>query len=327
MTDGRLKDRAFRDALVEHGLLVASGAPGVYSHAGPLVDLVDHLDAYISRHVRSANVEVMRSPPVITRDVIERVGYHVTFPHLLATVHTFDVERIGPERLSRLVIEDREWVLQQTPSDLALTPAACYAVYPTLAGALPTAGRLVDIESWCFRQEPSEDPGRLRAFRMRELVRSGSQLDVVAWRDHWTERGVTLLRALGLAPVVAPATDPFFGRGGRLMAAGQRTDGLKLELSVPIGSARERTAVMSLNYHREHFGETFDIRTASGEVAHTGCVGFGIERLALALLWAHGLTLDRWPTPVQAELWSRSRTGDQPPGAAPSTDTPMRDRL
>jgi hypothetical protein len=44
-----------------------------------------------------------------------------------------------------------------------------------------------------------------------------------------------------------------------------------------------RAAVMSCNYHLEHFGEAFDIRTDDGAVAHTACVGFGLERMALAL--------------------------------------------
>ena len=34
----------------------------------------------------------------------------------------------------------------------------------------------------------------------------------------------------------------------------------------------------------DHFGINYDIRTNDGEVAHSACVGFGLERIALALL-------------------------------------------
>ena len=57
---------------------------------------------------------------------------------------------------------------------------------------------------------------------------------------------------------------------------------------------------MSFNYHRDHFGTKWGLRTEAGEVAHTGCVAFGIDRLALALFSTHGLTWmsATWPARV-----------------------------
>jgi hypothetical protein len=39
-----------------------------------------------------------------------------------------------------------------------------------------------------------------------------------------------------------------------------------------------------------------------GGAAHTACLGFGLERITLALLRTHGLDPDRWPSPVREEL-------------------------
>ena len=52
-------------------------------------------------------------------------------------------------------------------SDVVLTPASCYPVYPIIArsGPLPEGGWLVDSASWCFRREPSLDPVRMQMFR------------------------------------------------------------------------------------------------------------------------------------------------------------------
>jgi seryl-tRNA synthetase len=61
--------------------------------------------------------------------------------------------------------------------------------------------------------------------------------------------------------------------------------------------------VASFNYHREHFAETYGIALADGGVAHTACLGFGHERIVLALLHAHGLDPRRWPPAVREELW------------------------
>jgi seryl-tRNA synthetase len=59
---------------------------------------------------------------------------------------------------------------------------------------------------------------------------------------------------------------------------------------------------MSFNYHRDHFGQTWDLRVEDGAVAHTGCVAFGIDRLTLALFAAHGLDLEDWPAAARDAL-------------------------
>jgi seryl-tRNA synthetase len=59
---------------------------------------------------------------------------------------------------------------------------------------------------------------------------------------------------------------------------------------------------MSFNYHREHFGQVWGIHDAKGELAHTGCVAFGIDRLTVALFAIHGLDLEKWPAVTRAAL-------------------------
>ena len=110
-----------------------------------------------------------------------------------------------------------------------------------------------------------------------------------------------LLRALGLAAELDVANDPFFGRRGRMLSANQRTERLKLELLVQIAGP-EPTALASFNHHREHFGTTYGLTLADGGIAHTACLGFGHERIVLALLQTHGLDPSAWPASVHAEL-------------------------
>jgi len=50
-------------------------------------------------------------------------------------------------------------------------------------------------------------------------------------------------------------------------------------------------AVSSLNYHRNYFGEKFDIRY-QGEPVHTSCVAFGIERWIAMLAERFGSALE-----------------------------------
>ena len=190
----------------------------------------------------------------------------------------------------------------QRATEVVLTPAGCYPVYPTFRGALPEGGKLVDLWSYCFRHEPSDDPARMQMFRMRELIRLADIDAVRDWREAWIERGLAMLKALALPAYVAPANDPFFGRGGRMLAANQREQELKFEIVVPITSTERPTAIMSFNYHQDHFGKTFGLTTDDGEVGHTACVGFGHERVILALLKHYGTNVKRWPASVRQSL-------------------------
>jgi seryl-tRNA synthetase len=98
------------------------------------------------------------------------------------------------------------------------------------------------------------------------------------------------------------ANDPFFGRAGKLLAMNQRESALKFELLVPVCSEEKPTACVSFNYHEDHFGQVFEIHLADGRRAHTACVGFGLERITLALLKHHGLDPARWPAATREVL-------------------------
>ena len=87
-----------------------------------------------------------------------------------------------------------------------------------------------------------------------------------------------------------------------MLAVNQRDRRLKLEIVVPIASEERPTPIISLNYHEDHFGTAFGIVTADGRPAHTSCVGFGLERMALALFRRHGFDRPAWPAAVRREL-------------------------
>ncbi|HWA37945.1 MAG TPA: amino acid--[acyl-carrier-protein] ligase [Burkholderiales bacterium] len=292
----------YRDELVAAGLLIPTGVRGVYGLGGTFEGLIERLDAFVTRSGAPFAPEVIRFPPVVSRANYLRTDHLESFPDLMGSVHSFMGDDKAHLDLVRRKQAGEDWACCLAPTDVMLAPAACYPLYPTATGVLPAAGRTVDLRSFVFRHEPSEDPARMQLFRMHEFVRLGTPEQALRHRDDWLDRGEAMLRSLGLDPVRVVANDPFFGRGGRVMVATQREQALKFELVVPIASAAKPTAVASSNYHLDHFGVAFDIRTPDGAVAHSACVGFGLERIALALFRRHGFDPETWPAAVRAVL-------------------------
>jgi seryl-tRNA synthetase len=265
--------------------------------------VIEALTALVSCH-RPAGAEIFRFPPVMPRASLEKQGYLQSFPNLIGAVSTL----IGTEgeitRSANRHAEGGDWTEDLKPADLVLAPAACYPVYSIAAerGIVPDQGYVFDVAADCFRREPSRQIDRFQRFRMREYVRIGTPKQIQEFRDPWVERAQTIADAIGLPCRVDVANDPFFGRVGTLMASQQRADALKFELLVPLRSVESPTACMSFNYHREHFGEVWGLRNQAGEVLHTGCVPFGMDRLVVALFVAHGAKVTEWPASARKAL-------------------------
>jgi seryl-tRNA synthetase len=308
-----------RDEMLAAGLLIDTGENGLYGRSQIFEDVIDRLNVAITHLGKDQQPEVLRFPPAMRRTDFEDSEYLKSFPNLAGTIHSFCGNDMGHHRLLRALDDaiagsgdDRSdaWLAQQKPTRVVLTPAACYPIYPVMArrGPLPADGRTVDVLSYCFRHEPSLDPGRMQMFRQREYVRLGSPEQVMAFRQMWIERGSLLVKLLRLPVEVDLANDPFFGRGGKIVADSQRAQALKFELLIPIADPRGKTACLSFNYHMDHFGAIWKTACEDGTTAHTGCVGFGMERITLALFRHHGLDVNAWPDDVRALLWGDTET-------------------
>jgi seryl-tRNA synthetase len=288
---------------IADALFQSMSVDGVYARTALFERVVDGLATLITRH-RQPEAEVLRFPPVMSRHQLEKSGYLKSFPHLLGCVSCLHGSEADIHAAVAAFDAGRDWATALSPADLVLSPAACYPVYPLAAsrGAIPARGVVFDVICDCFRHEPSRHLDRLQSFRMREYVCIGTPEQIVNFRERWMTRAQGIADNLGLPYRLDQASDPFFGRGGKLMATSQVEQSLKFELLIPLRSAEQPTACMSFNYHRDHFGTTWGLTTEAGDVAHTGCVAFGIDRLAVALFWTHGLELQKWPAAVREAL-------------------------
>jgi seryl-tRNA synthetase len=279
------------------------GVDGVYARTALYEGMIERLAAFITRE-RDPRAEVLRFPPVMSRRQLEKSGYLKSFPNLLGCVCALH----GSEAAIRTAADRHEsggdWTTSLAASDLVLSPAACYPLYPLVAarGRIPAGGLIFDVAADCFRREPSRSLDRLQSFRMREYVRIGSPEEITAFREAWMARARQLADMLALPYTVDVANDPFFGRVGQVMAVSQLQQALKFELLIPYYAGAKPTACMSFNYHREHFGNVWGLTDTRDELAHTGCVAFGMDRLAVALFANHGADPAQWPASARQAL-------------------------
>jgi seryl-tRNA synthetase len=295
--------QSFYDGLVSHGLIVPTTVQGAFGRGAVFEDVLERFNGLVSALARDDGAEVYTFPPIIDRSILERVHYLDSFPHLCGSVHSFFGNAIQALAVAERAKAGENWGQLLDSTSVVLNPAACYPVYPSFTGTVPAQGRLVTMLNWVYRHEPSPEPTRMQSFRVREFVRVGTPDQVVEWRDMWLQRGLSLLQSLELPARSDVASDPFFGRGGKILAMNQREQKLKFEVLVPVISKEDPTAVCSFNFHQDHFGTTFDIRTPDGNVANTACLGFGLERVTMALFKAHGFDPKQWPASVRARLW------------------------
>ena len=295
----------FRDQLVGAGLLIPTGVDGLYGRSATFEGIADAIQGVVTRLSAGDRTERVHFTPAMPRAHLERSGYLRSFPDLVGTVHCFCGSDRDHRELLRAQEAGEDWTRGQAASDVSLIPAACYPIYPMMAdrGPLPEGGATIDIVSWVFRHEPSLQPTRMQYFRQRENVRLGAPLEVDAFRELWMARADATLTRLGVPHEIEVANDPFFGRTGKIVADAQRSQQLKFELLIPVNADADPTACISFNNHLDNFGAKFGIATSQGETAHTGCVGWGLERLTLALLRHHGFDPHDWPASARAVLW------------------------
>lgn len=300
--------RAFREELIQHEWLLPSRAavlPGLGPNALAVYDGFSALLAGTARELFTTDVTPVRFPPVFAVGMLEQTDYVASFPQLLGTINSF---LGGQSEYRDLIAEyDRggDWQTMLGATGLAVASATCHALYAYLEGSTVDAGRLYEMTGECFRHEPSEDPMRFVSFRMREYVRLGTEEQAKEHRRRWLEIDQEIFARLQLPVEVVPANDPFFGRGGAVLAANQIEDEAKFEVVTEVYEGAQ-TAIASANFHGEHFGDEFRLTTGDGDVAQSACAAFGMERIVFALARRHGFDPAEWPIAVRTALGMRA---------------------
>lgn len=289
---------------------VSQEANGIFALGPLLARLIDYFESRFLGLADSFEAQPHRFPTLIPARYLERVNYFSAFPHSLtfATHLRADLDVID-HFAAHAATGDHG--LEAPPESFAgvealLSPAVCYHLYFAMADQpLPGGKAIATAVGNCFRYETInlQSLERLWNFTMREVIFVGPKQFVLDNRETARQRMAQTLSEIGLAYRVESANDPFFVGEFRKQAAFQSAFQLKFEIRARLPYKDSTLAVGSYNYHQDFFGRHLNITLPDGSPAHTGCVAFGLERIAFAFLAQYGLEPENWPAPVREAIY------------------------
>jgi seryl-tRNA synthetase len=301
-------DRPVRYAADPHEELLRRGelsqeARGVFALGPLLARLIDWFEARFVELADSFDAAPYRFPTLIPAAYLERVDYFSAFPHSLSFATHLRTNLEAIDRFAQLAACNDHGELVAPPDSFApmrtlLSPAVCYHLYFSLADRPLPGGRVVATAVGnCFRHEAINLTSleRMWNFTMREVIFVGPKDFVLDNREIARQRMAKTFEAIGLAYRVESANDPFFIGEFRKQVAFQSAFQLKYEIRARLPFKDSTLAVGSYNYHQDFFGRKLNITLPDGSPAHTGCVAFGLERMAYAFLAQFGLEAENWP--------------------------------
>lgn len=304
------------DRLIAQGSAFPVGE-GQIALGEPLLALMDALD-HVVRDIAVGEFGggEFRYPTLIPVQALSRCGYFTSFPQYVMVTSRLrgDVDNYREFVNEASVSQDigSQILSRCAPVDYCLPPTMCYHTFNQYTGhTFPDRLSVVTARGKSFRHEARyhRTLARLWDFTIREIVFIGPRDVVLSARERFLNRALEFMNTLGLSGRCEVATDPFFANAdSSTQVTSQRLLELKYEIQLDIGSD-DSIAIASFNFHERFFGESFGITLPDGSTTFSGCIGFGLERLAFALVCQHGVDPAGWPQSVrQALRWSQ----DQP---------------
>ena len=279
---------------------------GIYTLGPLLTRLIAYFESQFVSLAESFQAAPYRFPTLIPARYLERVSYFRSFPHSLSFVTHLREDLDVIDRFAQHAVCDAGGL--NIPADsfarvqALLSPAVCYHLYFALADKPLPGGKMVATAVGnCFRYEAINLTSleRLWNFTMREVIFVGPKDFVLENREVARQRMAQFFEKIGLAYRVESANDPFFIGEFRKQVAFQSAFQLKFEIRARLPYKDATLAVGSYNYHQDFFGRHLAISLPDGSPAHTGCVAFGLERIAFAFLAQYGFDPASWPAEIK----------------------------
>jgi seryl-tRNA synthetase len=282
-------------------------ALGLNVYAPEFARLVRFLDAaLVRRYAAEFHPREESYPNVIPLASLWQANHLNGFPEHLHLLTHLETDVVA---LDAFVAHARKArVAEVAPGDfglaaarLAANPSTCYHCYALRANTDIGDDLAVTAVTKCHRFEAinHREAGRLLEFTMREVIFLGSPDFVRSTRERSLRVVEDTMRQWQICGALVTANDPFFSSDFTNKASQQQRLAMKYEYRALL-PPHNPISVLSSNLHGPTFSKAFSI-TQRGHPINTGCIGFGIERLALAILAQHGADDAGWPQALRVE--------------------------
>ena len=187
------------------------------------------------------------------------------------------------------------------PLGFHLTHNCCLSFYWTIKDKdLKQMVKISDLDATSYRNEGGAANGRERyqAFRRIQSIVVGAAQEVETEISNLQERIPSFLKLLGFSFKVLKL-GAWYGPEGSEGLNSKISEPYTIDYQVKTKSGLQ-VEVMNLTRARTHFTKAYEIKSKK-ELAHSGCSGMGLERLASVFLAQHGYETEFWPLEVRNE--------------------------
>jgi hypothetical protein len=281
-------------------------ANGIVALEGLALSIFNYFDRVFTEFGDEWNPEYLRTPTLISSDVLAKCDYFRSFPHNVTfachlTEEAANIEAFRAHYREADDLDSQAMSHMDTPQ-ACLSPATCYHTYfLNRDKTLSAEGLIYSVCGKCFRYEGTNlaDLRRLWDFTMRELVFIGSREVVLAHRERSIEKMKLFLESHELAAEIRTASDPFFiAPDASAKTYFQLSSETKYEIAMLLPDGK-KLAVGSHNHHSDFFGRAFNVDIEDYGPMHSVCVAFGLERWVYAFIQQQGINVSEWPTPIR----------------------------
>lgn len=292
--------------LLEKKYIIGLG-DGLFAYTEPFQRLLDAFDRMYQEIADKFNAEKISYPNMMSADVLARAGYFDFFPHLIYFISAFSKdEKILMESLSRTHFNLDDFEKSLKLSKMTLAHSACMHVYKQFQNnKINKPFIVVTTKARLFRSEifthKISDFSKLSEFNIRNIVFVGNENKVTGALNTVVEELKKILVDLKLNALIETASDPFFVSGLASRKMYQMSAKSKYEIRGYLVPEKKFVALGSVNRLGSHMTSLFNI-SFNKKQAHSGCVAFGLERIACVFLSQHGFDSKKWPRKIKNYL-------------------------
>ena len=291
--------------LIEKGI-IQEVHQGLFIWREPMSKIMSFIDnAVIKKFSNKFMALEEKLPNVISIDSLAKTNHLSSFPEHLHFISHLEQNLDNIDGYSNSIKSDTSQFKTESKTsnpEIVHNPSTCYNCFAALKNKKITENMAITAKSSCHRYEASNhnELGRLLEFDLREVIFLGSPEYVRQTREKTLELVKLLSEEWELGGSLQSENDPFFTSDFEVKAKHQRNMKMKYEFRAYLTRSNQSLSIMSSNLHSLTFSKAFNITCDSWPV-HTGCLGFGIERFAIALISQHGSNIEKWPDKLKKD--------------------------